>query len=150
MRILTLDLATKSGWASSVNGIIESGVQDFTLKRGESKGILFLRFRKWLENIIGLTNPTLVVFEQVHHRGGWSTQIAVGLMTRVMEVCDEKEIDYTSVHSMSLKKFACGTGKASKEDMIREAKRRHSDIEILDDNQADALLILAWAREEFK
>ena len=45
--ILALDLATKTGWAlQDRTGAIASGMQEFSLKRGESKGMRFLRFRK--------------------------------------------------------------------------------------------------------
>ena len=44
--ILALDLATHTGWAVASNDgkIISSGVQDFSKKRGEDNGLLFLRF----------------------------------------------------------------------------------------------------------
>jgi hypothetical protein len=44
MNILTLDLATKTGWASNILGR-RSGVVEFQLKRGESPGMRFLRCR---------------------------------------------------------------------------------------------------------
>ena len=46
MRILALDLATKTGWALWDGARIESGVQDFTKGRGESNGMLLLKFNK--------------------------------------------------------------------------------------------------------
>jgi Holliday junction resolvasome RuvABC endonuclease subunit len=149
MRILALDCALKTGWASFCNRIIESGIQDFNLKRGESKGMVFLRFRNWLNGMIGLINPNLIIYEQAHHRGGWATQISVGLITRIMELCDEKGIEYSSIHSMSLKKFATGTGKASKEDMLRAAIQKFGRI-VDSYDEADALLLLAYAMKEFE
>jgi hypothetical protein len=46
MKVLALDLATKSGWATNVGR--QSGVQTFDVKRGESPGMRFLRCRAWL------------------------------------------------------------------------------------------------------
>jgi hypothetical protein len=46
MNILTLDLATKTGWASNIHGR-RSGVIEFALKCGESPGMRFLRCRGW-------------------------------------------------------------------------------------------------------
>jgi len=149
MRILALDCALKTGWASFCNGIIESGVQDFNLKRGESKGMVFIRFRVWLNSMTSLIKPALIVFEQSHHRGGAATEVGVGLTTRIQEICIERGIEYCSCHSLTLKKFACGTGRANKEDMIKKAKEKWGE-DIIDDNQADALHILDWARKEFK
>jgi hypothetical protein len=38
MNILSLDMATKTGWALKENGRIVSGVQAFAKQRGESPG----------------------------------------------------------------------------------------------------------------
>ncbi len=156
MRILALDLGTKSGWALWDGARIESGVQDFTKQRGESNGMLFLKFNRWLhetvyDHYIHSVKDTLIAFEQAHHRGGAATEIAVGLMTRVLEFCARYGIEHTSVHSMTLKKFATGRGNASKEEMIQRVRRRglvHLDY-IPDDNEADALWLLIYALEKF-
>lgn len=148
MNILALDCGTKTGWASFVDGRIESGVQDFSLKRGESKGIRFLRFNTWLVGMLDLIKPYVVVYELAHFRGGHATEILVGMTTRIEEFCEERKIEYSSVHSATLKKFATGGGKANKEDMMKAAALKFGRI-IDSDDEADALLILAWAREEF-
>ena len=56
------------------------------------------------------------------------------------------DILYMSVHSMTLKKHATGRGNASKDDMVIAAERAYGKVQ--DDNQADALHVLAWAREK--
>ena len=148
MNILALDCGTKTGWASFADGRIESGVQDFSLKRGESKGIRFLRFNTWLKAMAKLTNPQVVVYELAHFRGGHATEILVGMTTRIEEFCESNNIEYGSVHSATLKKFATGSGRANKEDMIKAAQVKYGKI-VNSDDEADALLILAWAREEY-
>jgi len=148
MNILALDCGTKAGWASLVDGRIESGVQDFSLKRGESKGIRFLRFNTWLNDILDLTKPHIVVYEMAHLRGGHATEILVGMTTRIEEFCESKNIEYSSIHSAMLKKFSTGSGKASKEDMMKAAALKFGRA-IDSDDEADALLILEWARQEF-
>ena len=151
MKILAIDCGTKTGFALYANGIIEGGVQDFSLKRGESKGMRFIRFRSWLQEM--LTNTMiapldLCVYEMAHHRGGSATEILVGMVTRIQEECDQRNINYTSVHSATLKKFATGKGRVNKGQMLAEARKRFGD-EIEDHNEADARLMLEWAREEF-
>ena len=148
MNILALDCGTKTGWASFADGRIESGVQDFSLKRGESKGIRFLRFNTWLKAMAELTNPQVVVYELAHFRGGHATEILVGMTTRIEEFCESNNIEYGSVHSGTLKRFATGKGNASKEDMRRAAVQEYKRI-VDNDDEADALHILAWARKEF-
>ena len=158
MRILALDLATKTGWAMWDGARMESGVQDFTKRRGESNGMLFLRFNQWLGTITArhLMNfgscVDLMVFEQAHHRGGAATEIAVGLMTRVLEFGARYGIDHTSVHSLTLKKWATGSGKADKVIMRAAACKftkpeRH--IGLMGDDEADAILLLQYALEKF-
>jgi hypothetical protein len=51
MNILALDLGTRTGWAMAENGRTKSGVQLFDVKRGESPGMRYLRFNRWLEDM---------------------------------------------------------------------------------------------------
>ena len=155
MRILALDLGTRTGWAwyfSPDHGEgscgIESGTQDFALGRGESPGMRFIRFRKWFDDMLTEARPELVVYEQPHHRGGAATEILVGMSTRVQELCALDRITVTNCHTGTLKKHATGSGRASKQDMIAAAERWWGKV-TTDDNEADALCLLAWALEEF-
>lgn len=148
MKILALDCATRTGWAVLMDGAVESGVQVFDVRRGESRGMRFLRFRAWLNQMLDQVKPEVLIFEQAHHRGGAATEVGVGLATRVMELACEREIEYQTVHTGTLKKFATGKGNAGKPAMIAAAKERFPTQVVEDDNQADALLILAWAMNE--
>lgn len=145
IRILALDLGTKTGWAAATPGIgVESGVQVFDLRRGESPGMRFLRFRRWLGQMLEDLSPELVVYELAHHRGGPATELAVGFQTRVQELAAARGVEYTSVHTATLKKHATGSGRAGKPAMIAAAAARWPDQVLEDDNQADALCLLAW------
>lgn len=148
MNILALDCATKTGWSIWQNGIlIESGVQDFSKKRGETNGILFLRFRHWLKDITAHQPIQVITYERAHFRGGAATEICVGLQTRAQEMAAEIKADCYPVATLGLKKFATGRGNADKQDMIRVAwkilKRQP-----IDDNEADAVLIGQMASVE--
>lgn len=147
--ILGLDVATKTGWCLMRDGqVYESGVQDFSRRRGESNGAMFLRFRTWLNSLIDQAEPKIVIYEQAHHRGGAATEIAVNLTGRVQEACAEQAIEYATVHTATLKKWACGHGKADKGQMMARAVT-YLGRKPLDDNEADATLIAAWAVEEY-
>ena len=149
MNILALDLGSNCGFAVKRGGFIESGVVNFTPKARESKGMRFVRFSVWLEEILDAQKPSLVVYEMAHNRGGSATEVLNGMVAFVQAECEKREIDYTSVHSGTLKKFAIGKGNASKELMVSEARKRlKKDLE--DDNEADALWIMEWSKKEFR
>ena len=147
MDIVAIDPGTKTGWASWVRGFLESGVQEFSLKRGESAGMRFIRFRAWLKDLIKAVGPDLIVYEQAHLRGGWATDLLVGMTTRICEDAAAAGIEMTSVHSATLKKAIAGTGRADKLAMMKAAARLYPGRRIQDDNEADALCLLAWARQ---
>lgn len=159
--VLALDLATSTGWAlRDSSGQVTSGVQTFDLRRGESAGMRFLRFRAWLREIMALAGGKgVIAFEQAHHRGGHATSLAVGLVTVVLEEAAAQGWETTSVHTATLKKHATGKGNASKGEMIGAAVRRWHRVrpfrlqftttsECCDEDEADALCVLAWALEQ--
>lgn len=149
MRILAIDPSTKTGWAVLARGWTrpESGVQVFDLRRGESPGMRFIRFRAWLESM-AQWEPELYVYEQAHHRGGAATELCVGFTTRIIEEAARRGAQHAGVHTGTLKKFATGRGNAEKDAMIEAARHRWA-IEPQDDNEADALELLAWAINEY-
>lgn len=163
MRILALDLATKTGWALQANDRKESGVQDFSVERGESAGMRFVKFNRWL-NAIAMesvaTTPAgqtircpavdLIVYEMPHLRGGAAAEVLSGFSTRVHEFCALNNVNHQSVHSQSLKKFITGKGNASKEDVMRVVRAFDNTLSIIDDNHADALALLAYARHHYE
>lgn len=148
MNIIAFDCGVTTGYAALNDDRIVSGTQKFELKRGESPGIRFLRFNAWLKEICELTGPTVLVYEQAHHRGGHATQLLVGMTTRIEEMAVSMGIEYSSCHTATLKKWATGSGRANKDDMVARACAL-AETEITDDNEADAYLLLRWAMEEF-
>ena len=150
MKILALDMATKTGWAILQDGHwFESGVQDFTKGRGESNGLMFLRFRNWIGKMMQDFGPfDLLAYEKAHFRGGAATEICVGLQTHAQGVAAEVQIECAPVATMTLKKLSCGTGKADKPMMVVAASKLMSRPPI-DDNEADAVLVGKWAWDQY-
>lgn len=139
LKLLALDLGTTTGYC---NGKV-SGTQTFDLKRGESPGMRFLRLHAWLNEIYQLMGGIdVIAYEQAHHRGGHATQCALGMVTHVLSFAAEKNIQTSSIHSATLKKWATGNGRANKEAMIARANMYGFDV--ADDNEADACLIWAF------
>lgn len=162
MNILAFDPGTHMGWCQITSSGIESGVQVFEIFRGESTGMRFLRIRAWLERTIRawaeINNPDgiyIVAFEKPHLRGGASVDLLVGVTTRIQEVCaaisTEKNItiEFTSMHSGTLKLQTTGYGHASKEDMMRIASDLVGRI-MDDDNESDAICLAELIRKGYQ
>lgn len=146
MIILALDTGIKTGWCTEHH----SGVQVFDTKRGESLGMRFLRFRAWLKELSSLMGKIdVIVYEQAHHRGGFATETALGFITEVKTFAAECNAELMPVHTGTLKKWATGSGKGDKSEMIVKAKS-YIAREPIDDNEADAVLIYQWAKQELK
>lgn len=150
MNILALDIATKTGWAYRINGRILSGVQDFSLKRGDSPGMRFVRFAKWLEEFASWED-VCVVYEEPHHgKGGSAVQVLFGLLGHLTSFCAIHGFEHTAVKTKELKKYATGKGNAKKEDMIATANEllgaQGSDPTKSDD-EADAICLLNYAEK---
>lgn len=142
--ILALDMATKTGWAMSS----ASGVEDFKKKPGDSRGMIFIRFEAWLNEIITLKKPELIVYERPHARGRAANEVLNGMLAFLVKVCAVHDIQYSDCPSTTLKMFATGKGNASKDAMMTAYKARWGK-EPIDDNHADASWLLAWAQEQF-
>ena len=148
MRILALDQATVTGWAVvDDNGVVvDSGVWKLAdVKRtGESRGMRYIRFRAKICHAIRSFSPTLICHEQTLLRGGAATEIANGLKALILEAAAEFRVDVSCVHTAELKKFATGNGRAEKQEMVNAANLL-SGRPVIDDNEADAILIGLWA-----
>lgn len=147
MNILALDCATRLGWATlDRNGDIQSGLQVFDLKRGESAGMRWLRFTAWLHEMHKIDSYNVIAYEQAHHRGGAATAVGVGFTTCIDQFAAFAKIETMPVHTATVKKHATGKGNADKAAMIAAARVRGWNVS--DDNVADALFILDFARGE--
>jgi len=142
--VLALDLATLTGWAHS-NG--ESGVQDFALRRGESPGMRFVKFRGWLNRFLDDIPTEIIAYEQAHHRGGAATHVLENFVGRVMEIAAERGLETMPRHTAEIKKHATGKGNANKPMMVAAAEARWW-IDVIDDNHADALWLLDLVQTE--
>jgi Holliday junction resolvasome RuvABC endonuclease subunit len=138
--MLALDLGTKTGFAIWKDGRIESGVWKLRHDRHAS-GARFLDFRNRLTGILGAHNIYTVFFERVcGHKGTDAAHVYGGFMYTLAAVCEERSIKCVGIPVGTIKKFATGSGNASKEEMT--AAMRARGFNPVDDNEADALAIL--------
>lgn len=144
--ILALDLGTRTGWAALPrSGRIASGVAEFRPGRFEGAGMAFLRFEKLLADLDRDAGPfRAVVFEEVRaHAGTLAAQVYGGFLAHLTAWCERKATPYLGVPVATIKRHATGKGNAPKEDVIRAM--RTQGFAPKDDNEADALALLAWA-----
>jgi Holliday junction resolvasome RuvABC endonuclease subunit len=143
VKILTLDLGTKTGWAYAEDDRLRSGTINFKTARHEGGGMRYHRFRQWLENF----NPDFIHFEEVRrHNSVGAAHVYGGFMATLTAHCESSGIPFSSVPVGTIKKHFTGNGAASKNKMMAAAFRRY-EIFPNDDNEADALGILAYAQD---
>lgn len=146
--ILALDLGTHTGWALlHRDGSIVSGTEHFKSQRFEGGGMRFLRFKRWLNELLHVSDCIQAVyFEEVRrHAGIDAAHVYGGFMGHLTAWCEHHNIPYLGVPVGTIKKHATGKGNAGKDDMIAAAARR--GFTPANDNEADALALLHWAIE---
>jgi Holliday junction resolvasome RuvABC endonuclease subunit len=145
--ILALDLGTATGWASASGGVIHaSSVQRFPTLRFEGGGMRFLRFRRWLRDMLHEVEATEVVYEEVRrHVATDAAHVYGGFLAHLQAVCEENRVAYAGVPVQTIKKYATGKGNAPKEAMI--AAVRMWGRNPVDDNEADAIALARYWME---
>lgn len=139
--IFAFDLATETGFAVRTSNYVDSGTWNLSPKRGDSPGMRFVYLRARLNELLAAYGkPQFVIYEQAHHRGGAATQVGVGLSTHLQGWCAEQGIEYTAIHTGTLKKRTTGNGAASKEEMMQAASRLVNRM-IANDNEGDAICL---------
>ena len=165
--ILALDLGTRCGWALLHDGREESGVQTFDIRRGESPGMRYVFFNRWLAQMVeplleacARGHLVILAYEQTHQRGGAATEVAAGFATRVQEYAARYQLQHVALHTATLKKWTTGNGRAGKPEMLEAITRRgwlparadptkpETYDEALTDDEADALALLHYVEAE--
>jgi Holliday junction resolvasome RuvABC endonuclease subunit len=144
--ILALDLGTHTGWAlHHLDGTITSGTVHFKPQRFEGGGMRFLRFKRWLNELLGTNHHiNAVFFEEVRRHAGVDAAHAYGgFMGHLTAWCEHHNIPYQGVPVGTIKKHATGKGNAGKDEVIASIRLRGHIPG--DDNEADALALLHWA-----
>jgi Holliday junction resolvasome RuvABC endonuclease subunit len=160
MKILSLDLGTKTGWAVLADGHISSGEKEFKTDRFEGGGIRYLKFKSWLSSLQeGARGLDLVTFEEVrNHAGVTAAHLYGGFLAHLTAWCEVEKIPYQGIPVATIKQHATGKGNAGKAAMIfAMIKKGHNHLRVKtnnkgketgDDNEADALAILYYSMEK--
>lgn len=146
--ILALDLGTKMGWALLLqDGTIMSGTYPLTSTSKDGAGMVFLRFKRWLDGMRKhLGADSSICYEAVkRHMGTDAAHMFGGFFATLSTWCEMHKIPYEGVGVSEVKKHATGKGNASKDDVITAMRLKKHKPE--DDNEADALAILYLAMD---
>lgn len=144
MNVLSFDFGKTTGWSVTLeDGTILWGEKSLVGDEGE----IFIGFENLL---VGLANEhaiDVVAFEDVRFNRGFS--YIPGMMAITMCHCINRGLPYVGVGVSELKKWATGTGNASKGKMILAARSYLVDgiNQELTDNEADAILVGRWFLE---
>jgi Holliday junction resolvasome RuvABC endonuclease subunit len=142
MKILALDPATKTGYEHT-NGF--GGVWDCSVKKDESSGMRFLRLYAHLTDVYENHGIDLVLFESPGNKKFIRSVVIQAKIQGTIELwCTHHNVQYEPVSPMTIKVFATGNNKATKEEMISAAKTHIGRRKVRGDDHADAILILQW------
>jgi len=111
--ILALDLGQRTGWAvRNRDGAIASGTHEFRPGRFEGGGMIWLRFRAWLQEIDGTSGGVgVVVFEEVRRHLGTSAAHAFGgYLAHLTAWAEANKIPYQGVPVGTIKRHIARQG----------------------------------------
>jgi Holliday junction resolvasome RuvABC endonuclease subunit len=144
MNILSLDIASVTGWAVS-NEIY--GTWDLKTLKDESMGMKLIRFRAKLREVLDLEKIEVVLYERPAGRHANSVIHQSKMIAIVEEEVESRSINYRAYSAKEIKSFATDNGNASKADMVKAAQKKYG-MEGSDDNVADALHMLNLFKTE--
>lgn len=180
MKILALDLGTKTGWAFAAKdyptacGTFLLADEDKVAEQGKNgmdrRGdIRFLALVDFLEGFVRSPGLDMIVFEDVQFlTTTQQSQLWATWRAAIWLVHFRYSVPTDCLPVKSLKLWATGSGKADKRDMMLALSRADARFKVgktkrgrffmadtmtgaeLDDNTADALHLLRWAKQKYE
>lgn len=137
--ILALDISkTNTGWAAGGYGNeITFGSRSFA--GCGARAIVLTRFAAFLERMIPLFNPRVLVIEAPILYGG-APFLLIPMGAEAEKAAYRHNLVFKQYQPNSIKKFMTGTKKADKDDMVFAVRAR--GYQVNNDDEADAVAIL--------
>ncbi len=165
MIILSLDVATKCGWAvDGPGGKPRLGVFN-NPSAGRGRGPVCLHFSNWLYPFAKACNPDMIVAEAPAFGGktkldeegkqtGFVMSAAVaglliGLETQVEVVAASLNVEFRSAHVQTVRRHFVGNGRPKNPKAVVMARCRQLGWDPPDDNAADAAALWDWAKSTY-
>ncbi len=141
------DPATHFGFAVGGSGHVVHGEFDLSRSKHDAWCMSAVRLKAYLDKLHQDIGFTIVGYEKANfHVSLDATELRASLVTAIQEWCVSKGIPFTAAGPGTIKKHFTGNGRASKQDMIDEARRRQHMVDT--DNEADAVAGWYWLREQ--
>lgn len=143
--VLAIDVGTSMGWALRTAAGVTSGRENWTERRGETRGDRLRRFRRWLSAMHAATPLAMVAYELVRGHGPGQLLAAhcYGQFEGVLlEWCARNAVPARCVHTATLKKAVTGSGNARKDRVGAAVRAAGFRPETHD--EADAIAVLLW------
>jgi Holliday junction resolvasome RuvABC endonuclease subunit len=151
MKYIGVDLGTVCGISvvESINGninIVECDRVNLKNKQKDPDVMRYVNFKNVIRQYFEkYKNIDCVYYEHVKsHKGIFAAHVYGGFQAILMMECFAQKIQCCGIAVGSIKKFATGNGRASKENMLDFAKLKckTSNVNVIDHNAADSLAVV--------
>lgn len=117
------------------------------------EGFRWLHFEHYVEGLFLEFKPDALVFEIPFGKYARTLKVQFGMVAILEKAAARARIDYAGIKPSDAKRFATGSGNASKEKMAEALRERHYEIkpprpaEQMTEDEIDATWVAAYARE---
>ena len=139
MRIIAFDLGRNFAWAGNVGGLSFYHVELHGGSRAHRLGFLI----NYLSKVLSWKGYDVAVYETPFARGRDATRSLWGIAGIIEACATNAGLPVVDVAVPTIKKFATGHGKASKDQMIKAAQRM--GYKGSNEHEADAVCLLRYA-----
>ena len=146
-KILGLDPGREMGWAYRL--IEQDAVYSGTAKSYITTlppGLRFQAIADLLHDMILNVRPVMIYAERPHLRGWDATRMHMGFHTELLRMAGIFGTPVKFVHTSTVKKFATGSGRATKQEILKALADR--GLLPKTDHEADALCIMLYGEEK--
>ncbi|CAG2152620.1 hypothetical protein LMG19282_04235 [Cupriavidus campinensis] len=147
--ILAIDIGTTTGWALGMrDGALHSGSESFAPKRNDGPGQRWLKFAAFLGERARQAGEIQAIYYELvlRHTAVQAAHVYGGFEAHLQAWADRNRVRLVGVPVPVIKKSATGKGNANKDAMV--AAMRGRGHRVVDDNHADALALLEYARKQ--
>lgn len=143
LRLLSLDIASVTGFATLLEGDIKSGSRDFRRGKLVHPGAPHAFFSNWIRETLGENTFDLVIYEDAgFFKSADAVQVCVGMRGCLLAEAAKRGIPVASYAPSSVKLFWAGSGRADKFAMMAATRKRLPGVDFADNNAADAIALM--------